>query len=558
MADSAPLCIPGAPAADLDRSPAARAVGELAAASELALFHFEHRLRLPLPDEWAPEDRPDLTEPPTWVAGRLPESKYQSFRHDLLLGSFHPGHRAKWTAHELCHGLVGFAWRADGTRLFHALAARLAEVVPVALWYFFDEAGLRRCEAHAGQGPLYSSFCAACEDRAARGRRPADATDDRWHREGRAFVERELAAIARSRRVGRPVAHRLVNVELCEDGLAYAGAHAGRLASEQMERYATTFFQPGEGWFDSLEALEARVVELLEHVTGGAPARPWRGGRWRWIAQDIGWRLLQVGAETDGECGRELDGLVSALAEAPGAGGVAAAVSAYTALHDEYELPAPADVFAVGYDLPGALGRAFGQVRDGIASACPGALTRLGLRADDAVRRFVADDGAEHRRVPVGRRFAAWLGEAGSDPEVVEVARCEAALRHLPPGDPEAAHLGGSDPASDRVRLAGGVELLRLTHDARSLLVGDDDGWPLRPLAEPRWIALTRAPGGDLRIVELGDAAAAALRALERVGSATPSEHGLDPGAVAELAGLGLAVPCEWRLASVYDRGLCS
>ena len=146
--------VEGAPAHELLRSPASQAVGRLAMQSNLLLSHFEHRVELALPEEWLPTDRPDLGETPVWQNGVLPEAKYQAFRHDRISGSFHPSHRAKWTGHELCHGLVGFAWKPSASRFFHALASRLAEVLPVALWYFLDEANLRRCPSHQGGAAL--------------------------------------------------------------------------------------------------------------------------------------------------------------------------------------------------------------------------------------------------------------------------------------------------------------------------------------------------------------------------------------------------------------------
>ena len=132
----------GAPLHEYTRSPAAMAVARLAARDGLFAFHFEHRHHLELPEEWSDDD------PVEWRGGTLPERKYQSFQHELAIASFHPSHRAKWGTHELCHGLVGFAWRPDATPLFHATAARLAELLPVALWYFFDEALLTRCPDH--------------------------------------------------------------------------------------------------------------------------------------------------------------------------------------------------------------------------------------------------------------------------------------------------------------------------------------------------------------------------------------------------------------------------
>ena len=210
----------GAPQHELSRSPAAKRIGDLAQGSQLFLFDYERRHHLDPPEAWLPADRPDLEATSSWEAGSLVEPKYMSFRHDLLVGSFHPGHRAKWTTHELCHGLVGFYWSPEATDLSLALGARLAEALPVALWYFLDEAGLQRCAAHAGDGPLLSAFCPAYEAAARAGARAVDEEDERWLREGRAFLERELERIASSREQGRPISHRLGSLDLSSDGLA--------------------------------------------------------------------------------------------------------------------------------------------------------------------------------------------------------------------------------------------------------------------------------------------------------------------------------------------------
>ena len=49
----------------------------------------EHRRRIVLPSEW--EAHPGDGVIGDWVGGLLPEPKYQAFRHDLLVASFHPG-----------------------------------------------------------------------------------------------------------------------------------------------------------------------------------------------------------------------------------------------------------------------------------------------------------------------------------------------------------------------------------------------------------------------------------------------------------------------------------
>ena len=99
-------------AGELERSVAARSVGRMASASGLFAAHFEHRLEMPLPDWWCVSDA-DLGPYPwasegAWRGGSLNETKFRVFRLDRRIASFHPGHAAKWGAHELCHGLVGF------------------------------------------------------------------------------------------------------------------------------------------------------------------------------------------------------------------------------------------------------------------------------------------------------------------------------------------------------------------------------------------------------------------------------------------------------------------
>lgn len=535
--------IPGAPDVELNRSVAAVVTGRLAAMSGLQLSHFEHRVALPLPAAWLPDERPDLGAPAGWQDGVLPESKYHHHRNDNPVGSFHPGHRAKWTAHELCHALVGFAWRPGASLLFHALAARLSEVLPVALWYFFDEAGLHRCPDHADGGPLFDLFCPACEAAATRPGDPVD-SQDRWYLQGRAFVENELAAVRRSVRTGRPEVHRFITLDLCSDGMAYAAAHARRLADPLFAEHVERFFPAGCGWHDSLEGLEARVIEVMDAITGVAPLTPLSGSRARWVAQDVAWRLATVRAQTDGEVRRALDGLVDGLAGDPGDAALQAAFDGYTALHADYVLPEPADVFAVGYPLPieGADGRAAAQVRAGVEQVLPGTAALLGDALDEEVGRFVAADGA---RGPLARRFARWLA-AEQPGGVADLAAYEAAVRHPPPVDRLVA-LPPDEASDDRLEPASGLEILRATLDVMALEsalsgAGYDAGFVGRTEVDdtPRCLAVLRTPGGELAVAEISEGAADALEqgALD----------GLEADERDSLLHLGLIRPVSWRL----------
>ena len=175
-----------------------------------------------------PEERPDLAGTAYWSRGQRIEPKYAHFRYDSPLGSFHPSHRAKWTAHELCHGLVGFAWRPDKSRFFHHAAARLSEVLPVALWYFFDEVDVQRCPIHEHEGLLFGEHCPACEKAAHQPPRLKQDID--LIAAGKAFVQKEIDAVFQSVTSGHLVENRYATLNLARDGAAWANAHFGRLS----------------------------------------------------------------------------------------------------------------------------------------------------------------------------------------------------------------------------------------------------------------------------------------------------------------------------------------
>lgn len=420
-----------APVRDVTRSPAAQRTADAAAKDGLFLFHFEHRYPLDLPLDWVVEGSEDAAEAPRWTDGRLPERKYQSFRHDLLLGSFHPGHRGKWSTHELCHGLVGFAWRPEAPRLFTATAGRLAELLPVVLYYFLDEIGLTRCPLHEGGGPLFRAWCPACEQVASM--RAPTAADARFVDGAARFLDGELAAIARTRRLGRPIAHRYGSLDLCSDGLAYAAAHQRRLDSAAFAHLAP-FLEDGRGWSSTLDALEARVVAVARHVALGEPlesiATDAASGRAAWIRQDLAARMLTVWADCTNDTADAVLALVQRLHDEP----PAAVVDAWRTLTEDVVLPPAEAVFATGYPLAD-VGRSEGQVVDGLRTVCP-LVVEL---ADDAGLSLGGFPDPPVRE-PLGDRFTRWVAEA--HPGLQPLAAFETALRAVT-ADPLRDRLAG-------------------------------------------------------------------------------------------------------------------
>ena len=527
----------GLPPHELTRSPAAEAVGLLAARDGLLLAHFEHRAPVLAEEE------------PVWVGGVLPESKYGSFWHELPIGSFHPGHRAKWGAHELCHALIGAAWWPGASPLELATAGRLAELVPVVLWYFLDEVGLRRCPRHGE--PLFRTFCPDCEAAARRGPRAVDASaehpaDRGWVELADRYLERELAAVARTRRLGRTVHHVWGSLDLASDGLAYIAHHRARLESPAFRRWAERFFRPSHAGHSSLEALEHRVVEVVRGIAEGAPVAPWVGdpeeGRRRWVAMDLAARLSMVADAVEGAAHAAIVQVMDDLAD--GADPTLAAAA--------YDGPVPAEeVFAVGYTVPGLPSRSVARVADGLATVVPLTLELFDDAGLDPVPAFVADDVPVRR--PLGDRFAAWLAALQPGP-AAELARYEALLRGgTPDGESRALGLEGAEAPegaeSAALRLVPGAKVAELAFDpvpfAEAVEAGEVEGRAENgqlvveaPDPAPTTLVCAIDAQGELILVDLPGGSAPALREPERL----PEE------VRASLVELGLLVPTGWPI----------
>jgi hypothetical protein len=558
----------GVPRRDLLRSPAAFRVGHLAAEAGLGLFHTEWRHTFDLPAHWVPAHDTSLAERPVWHGGVLPEAKYQSFRHDQAIGGFHPGMRAKWSAHELCHGLVGFAWKPGASPLFVATASRLAEVLPVLLWYWLDEAHAARCPLHAARGAVHRGLCPACE-RVAEAR-VDDARSEGILEEGRQFLEGELAAIWRTRREGRPVPNLVGAIDLCSDGIAYAAAHLPRLRSEAFERYHAGFLRPDGGCSPDLEALEGRVLEVARGILEGeavAPLAPSRDhGEVRWILQDLGWRLLTLAEETDGEARQSLLDMADTLSgivvrsfsavDLPNRLKVDATLAventlrAYRSLYDDYDVPSPEAVFALGFGVLGVgSGRSVTQVTEGLMSALPRVSALYGAGFTEVVARFLQQDAPV--RLPLGRRFATWLGgEAG--PALSDLCRFEAELAALPFNENEVVGLG-EDPEGTGLRLSEGARVVFSEVDLPALTKSVDFGdYVLRgselvdvdgaeAAVAPGAVVLVRGPEGDPNVVQVPLHDAEALLDLDR--GAVLSE-----GVRTKLLALGALAPERWSM----------
>jgi len=545
MTSSTVPSIPGAPLAELSRTASARAIARMAHASGLRLAHFEHRFAMPLPEEWEVNDV-DLG-PYAWSAeggwrpGTLPETKFRSFRLDRRIGSFHPSHGGKWTVHELCHGLVGFGWRPDTSPLWMATAARLAELVPVALWYFFDEAGALRCPRHAGGGALFGVTCPDCERIGHAGAGPEfgeDARMERWYRQGRTFVEAEIDAAWRTLASGIPISNRHGTLDLSTDGLAYVRAHGPVLNSPVFGAWVERFCREDAGWHADLESLVARARDVVAAIGGEGDGPPLEGESGLWKLQDVGWRLLQLRVEVDGEAGDAITAMVDRLAAAVDGGdadnALADVISEYTLLHDDVYVPPPGELFAVGYPLPHGHGSSVEQLAAGIATTLPATWGCLGADALDVVAEWAAADPWERRGI--GDRFADWARD--HLPLVhAERACLEAALVHVEAPDLAARALDGLAPRSGERRRSRHVRVVQVSHDVAADPDAPGTG---EPLDGPTWLAVVRDLDGGREVLALTDAQGVVL-ADDGVVEPEPGDPEL--GVLDEA---GLLAPVAW------------
>ncbi len=408
-------------------------VFSLAEAAGVFFSHFEYHR--PAADPWAPSDRPDLGDTGGWHAGVLPETKFRHFRLDRPVASYHPGQRAKWTAHELCHQVVGFAWWPGMSRLEVACMARLAEALPVALWYFFDDAGRARCPEHRAHDAFSEGFCRRCEAEPG----PVDdpAAESRLA-DGLAFVEREIDGATTSLRTGVVQPTPWCSIDLASDGLAWSAAHGERLASPAFRQWMEAFRGWGDGWRASIDDLVAVVRTLASHLARGTPPLVPVCAPAQRLRADLAWRLLALSASLPARGKRAAlrPVLQRAVDQLRDGGPVGGAIAAYRDAQAD-GLPPLEVALATGYRLAAGgetgpdAGLALSQVGEGLWSALPLTLGRLG-DVPAAVRAFAAGDVLE-RRV-LARRFTRSL-DPGSLPWAL--ASLESALV-----DPGPAPLG--------------------------------------------------------------------------------------------------------------------
>jgi hypothetical protein len=372
---------------DLQRSSVAKRIKVLSEKNNLFLSHYEYRMQFEAAEKWQNRDRKDLSFDMGWENGQLKEYKYQSFRNDTRIGSFHPGHQNKWTAHELCHGLVGFAWNKDWEIFDHALAARLSELLPVVVYYFYDEADSRRCEKHRYPNQSFS-YCEECESLSLLGSLKDSSHYNIMIEKGKLFFKREMESIKRAIETRRADYHIDHNLNLMSDGLAYASQQYKRISSDEYKEFIDLFYDERD-YFDSLDDLMKHIDQVHSDLFTNEAVDYNFGDPNRHKFKELIWRLYELSADCNKELKADLMTLIDEVATKNNIPPFDLLLNGYGKLSAEWELPEIDLLFAVGYEVTKEVGYTSAIVLDGLEHCYPSLISYI---SDDEIREFISFD----------------------------------------------------------------------------------------------------------------------------------------------------------------------
>ncbi len=375
----------GADPRDYHRSTVAKRIFSLAGDNQLIFAHYEYRWPIPVPESWISErDRHSQGEV-HWKNGVLSELKYQSFRHDSVVCNFHPGQSSKWGAHELCHKLVGYAWKKDGDLLFHTLAAWAAEVLPVTVYYFWDEIDCQKCSSHKDFSISPMTFCAACE-------RFSNTTPNKRQdlvRAGWNFLNTQLQAIEASMKSNRLVTAPFMGLDLADDAYYYSLSQYPRMNSVTYQEYMEHMVPP-QIYCSTIETFLQRIRLVAKAIMEEIPLSNYGLTRMDWMSLDVGFRALELSENMEETLQPQFLDHLSTYMTTKDISGFAAA---YAELSEEFHLPTVEEFFGVGYNLHPNYGYHHQQVKDGIESLIPISMQQL---SDVEIQNFLQQD-TSHR-----------------------------------------------------------------------------------------------------------------------------------------------------------------
>ena len=372
--------IENCPELDIYRSPIAQSIAELAQKNNFFLSHYEYRYQLPVPAEW---ENVVWKEKPIWEGGYLRESKYQSFRNDLRIGSFHPGHQSKWSTHELCHSICGFAWNNTFSFLDHCLAARLSELIPVIVFYFLDEINLNRCKDHLNNLWLKMPYCGACEKLISEKVTTSDNYKEKLIKEATYFFYKEFDAVIKSIKSKKIITHIYGHLDLANDSIYYVKAHEKRLNSKEFNQFVTYFkselhFASVDHFMEHLEVLFLNFINVFEsNVTQEINLT--NKDKVFWISQDLFWRVVEL-EKLFPKITKFSQKWVNDLSEKPTNSSISNLIEEYKIIEKENKLILSDNFFSVGYKLRGDVGYSKKMIKEGLLSASPNGFKNIDLK----------------------------------------------------------------------------------------------------------------------------------------------------------------------------------
>jgi hypothetical protein len=393
----------GADPKDYHRSSVAKRIFQLAKENELVFAHYEYRWPIPLPQSWVSERDQYAQGEVHWNQGVLSELKYQSFRHDSAVCNFHPGQSSKWGAHELCHKLVGFAFKPNADILFHALAAWAAEVLPVTVYYFWDEVDSFKCPKHRDFSFMAATFCKSCEEKAeTQGHKREEYVDLGWK-----FLNAQLAAIEASIQKNKLLPAPYMALDLADDAYYYTLSQFPRLTSDTYQDFVKAAV-PKQIYTESVEELilrirnvAAAIMEQKKLASYGLSAKDWK-------VLDIGLRGLELSESIESN-----EGFLKITNEFLQHKNIDTYVAAYESFSEDYDLPSSEEFFGVGYVVNKEHGYYSSQIVEGIKTLLPETFDSL---KDQELQAFLEKDRAN--RQFLGERLKPFLKSEATQVEV--------------------------------------------------------------------------------------------------------------------------------------------
>lgn len=390
------------PSSDLNRSSIAKLIGQIAQKNELFLSHYEYRYQFETPEIWKNPTRQDLEFHMQWVNGALSEYKYQSFRNDIRIGSFHPGHQSKWTTHELCHGIVGFAWNPEWNLFQHAISARLSELLPVVVFYFLDEMDTLRCSKHQFPNIFYG-YCQACEEIAGSGFSNDGNQMQYWADKADQFFKREIESIQQSLKLKQPNYHIAGGLNLMSDGLAYVSQQELRIQSQEYHDFIRMFYTEFD-MFNHIDDLMNHVQTVYEDMKVGRVKDYGFGPSERHKLKDMVWRLFELSVDSEIELKEDIFSIIDETSTKIKNDDISSILKKYIDLSTEWEIPDIEKIFGLGYEITNTVGYASNYVLDGIKQFYTEIENSI---SDNMLIKFIDQDQLDRQLLP--HRFELFL-----------------------------------------------------------------------------------------------------------------------------------------------------